>query len=385
MQKAVDNTMKRTLNESNDSQTERQASSKKRKPSNKIADDESTITTGNVVNVDAPKTTTAPSTVTVAKTLKVTSNNRALLLQAIVKSKESSNTVSKAVSSSPTIPPPVQSRKSKLATTTTTSKISPKQQTVKLQGELMGGLTELQAKMKKALSGGRFRMINEKLYTTTSDVAVKLFKKEPETFEIYHAGFRAQVESWPSNPVNHFIDILSVYKPENHNDKKPIVIVDMGCGEAALAKSLMTLNTPAHQKFHVHSFDLASPNEYVVACDIRSVPLKNKVADVVVFSLSLMGTNFIDFLREAHRIMKDGGLLQIAEVISRFPNVNKFIAALVGLGFKLKKKDASNKMFILFDFVKQDKGVKIKGGSIDEEGIAVKGKPLLTPCLYRKR
>ena len=36
------------------------------------------------------------------------------------------------------------------------------------------------------------------------------------------------------------------------------------------------------------------------------VPLKPASVDVVVFCLSLMGTNLVDFLREAHRVLKLG-------------------------------------------------------------------------------
>ncbi|KAI8609809.1 ribosomal RNA-processing protein 8-like protein [Chytriomyces sp. MP71] len=268
------------------------------------------------------------------------------------------------------------------ATTMPRSK-SPSQSKVAAAVTSENKLTELQEKMKKSLSGGRFRMINEKLYTTTSNVAVELFKDEPETFHIYHEGFRAQVESWPSNPVDQYIKSLSTLRGTKTTRKgDPIVIADMGCGEAALAKSLISLNTDAVTRFRVHSFDLASPNDFVVACDIRHVPLEDDAVDVVVFSLSLMGTNFLDFLREAWRILKMGGQLKIAEVVSRFPDVSKFIAALVEIGFKLVSKNTSNKMFIFFEFTKvverSEKPKSMKHAS-DEGG------PLLTPCIYKKR
>ncbi len=36
------------------------------------------------------------------------------------------------------------------------------------------------------------------------------------------------------------------------------------------------------------------------------VPLENKSVDIVIFCLSLMGTNFMDYLVEAHRILVVG-------------------------------------------------------------------------------
>ena len=76
---------------------------------------------------------------------------------------------------------------------------------------------------------------------------------------------------------------------------KDAVVADFGCGEGRLA-----LSVP--QK--VHSFDLVSRADHVVACDVKRTPLPDKSVDVVVFCLSLMGTNLGDFVLEANRVLK---------------------------------------------------------------------------------
>ena len=92
--------------------------------------------------------------------------------------------------------------------------------------------------------------------------------------------------------------------------KKPDwVIGDFGCGEAKLAKLLPNI---------VHSYDHVAINEKVIACDIAHTPLKDETLDVAVFSLSLMGLNYSDYLKEAYRTLKDGGSLLIAETLSRW-------------------------------------------------------------------
>jgi ubiquinone/menaquinone biosynthesis C-methylase UbiE len=73
------------------------------------------------------------------------------------------------------------------------------------------------------------------------------------------------------------------------------VVGDFGCGEAKLARSV---------RHKVHSFDLVAPNDHVVACDIANVPLADGCLDAVIFSLSLMGTNYPAFLAEAWRVLK---------------------------------------------------------------------------------
>lgn len=147
-------------------------------------------------------------------------------------------------------------------------------------------------KNKSKLAGAKFRWINEKLYTISSQDALQLFKSNPDMFSNYHDGFETQVQHWPQNPVDIFIERLTL-------KDKGTVIADMGCGTAKIAKVLS-------KKLTVHSFDLSAESDLVTIADIANVPLDSKSVDIVVFSLSLMGVNYMDFLLEAHRILKDG-------------------------------------------------------------------------------
>ncbi|CAG8541914.1 550_t:CDS:2, partial [Dentiscutata heterogama] len=78
--------------------------------------------------------------------------------------------------------------------------------------------------MLESLSKGKFRWINEKLYTSSSSSALELFQNNPLMFDEYHQGFRSAVSSWPVNPVDIFIDYLKG-KP------KDWIVADLGCGE----------------------------------------------------------------------------------------------------------------------------------------------------------
>ncbi|KAI1305765.1 25S rRNA (adenine645-N1)-methyltransferase [Mortierella claussenii] len=253
-------------------------------------------------------------------------------------------------------------------------------------------LTKLQEQMKKTLAGGKFRFLNEQLYTTTGEEAFTLFQSKPELFDEYHEGFRSQVEAWPQNPVDIFISQLQKMP-------KDTVIADLGCGDAQISKELTK-----HK--NVLSFDLVAKNERVTACDIAHLPLEDSTVDVAVFCLSLMGTDFLRFLKEAYRVLKPNGQLKISEVISRFTDVDAFVDALKALGFELKNSDSSNKMFIMFDFIKPDlsligskKGSKKAGNNKnkkqkvqeDQQDVsevdvdAMDGASLLKPCIYKKR
>jgi ribosomal RNA-processing protein 8 len=203
-------------------------------------------------------------------------------------------------------------------------------------------LTPLQQKMHSKLTSARFRHLNQTLYTTPSTAALELFKTNPSLFTEYHLGFTQQVQtSWPINPVDIFAqNILNRAGIPSTSTKSKgksntatsttsdlprrktgsCTIADLGSGDAPLARTLT-----AHPKFkslhlRIHSYDLHAPNSHVTVADIANLPLRDGEADIAIFCLSLMGTNWIDFVEEAWRILRgDGkGELWVAEVKSRF-------------------------------------------------------------------
>jgi len=56
-----------------------------------------------------------------------------------------------------------------------------------------------------------------------------------------------------------------------------------------------------------------------------------------------MGSNFTDYIVEAHRCLKLDGHLHIAEATSRFLDITSFTADLTRLGFDVVKVEARSK------------------------------------------
>lgn len=209
------------------------------------------------------------------------------------------------------------------------------------------------------LKGSHFRFLNEKLYTSTGEEALHFFQDDPDSFQQYHNGFKQQVSKWPQNPLDTIIQDIQKMP-------KGLVIADLGCGEAKIAQMF--------PKRKVHSFDLQPLNKFVTPCDISKVPLENNSVDVAIFCLSLMGTNIKDYLLEAKRILKLGGILKIAEIQSRMKDPTDFVKKLRNMGYKLVKQDFSNKMFSSFEFKLGKRKHKKMSQDIS-----------LDPCLYKKR
>ncbi|XP_057604563.1 ribosomal RNA-processing protein 8 isoform X2 [Hippopotamus amphibius kiboko] len=180
----------------------------------------------------------------------------------------------------------------------------------------------LRARMAQRLDGARFRYLNEQLYSGPSSAAQRLFQEDPEAFLLYHRGFQNQVKKWPLQPVDRIARDL-------RQQPASLVVADFGCGDCRLASSIRN---------PVYCFDLASLDPRVTVCDMAQVPLEDESVDVAVFCLSLMGTNIRDFLEEANRVLKPGGLLKVAEVSSRFEDVRTFLGSVTKLGFKVISK-----------------------------------------------
>lgn len=210
------------------------------------------------------------------------------------------------------------------------------------------------------LKGSRFRFLNELMYKQKGKESMSLFKDDPTAYDAYHEGYRHQISNWPMNPLDRIINGIKRL-PKNH------VIADMGCGDARLSTSVL------HK---VISLDLVSKVDGVIECDMANTPLESNSVHVVVYCLSLMGTNLKDFFLEANRILKIGGLIKIAEVSSRFSSIDDFVNFVCLCGFEMVSKDLSHNLFYFINFKKSQEVNNFMRNIQDYS---------LKPCLYKKR
>jgi hypothetical protein len=165
---------------------------------------------------------------------------------------------------------------------------------------------------------GDFSVMNHTWNQSRSQATHQRLQTNPEEWAQYHTLYREARKDWTVVPYEEMIRWCQ--------KRSGYVIGDFGCGEAKLAEAVSNRHT-------VYSFDHVAVSDEVVACDMAHVPLDDETLDVALFSLSLMGANFTDYIREAHRTLKLDGQLHIIEATARFSDRNGFAKALEGLGF----------------------------------------------------
>jgi len=233
---------------------------------------------------------------------------------------------------------------------------------------------------KEELASSCFRWINQRLYTCSSHEALELFRNDPLLFQVYHSGYRKQMESWPEKPLEM---CKSWLKKFCEDDNRRYVVADLGCGNRAQLED--AVNQP-NIKFY--SFDLVKTEDpRVIPCNVTNVPLNSNSVDVVICCLSLMGTDYAKIVLEAHRILKPCGVLVIAEVTSRLQGIlDIFCQRIAQVGFQENLRNTSNSYFVFLVFHKSStKKQQRKGCPDTTTNRTTSLLPQLKPCLYKKR
>ena len=146
---------------------------------------------------------------------------------------------------------------------------------------------------------GDITLQHQKINTEYSHTTNERMRKDPQEWLQYHRQLNEIRKLWSVDPLDVIISRLKIMSPR-------LRIGDFGCGTAKIMEEL--------GQERVKSFDHIAINDKVIACDIKSVSkyVDDNSLDVVIFSLSLMGKNWQDYIIEAKRCLSIRGSLFIA-------------------------------------------------------------------------
>ena len=183
---------------------------------------------------------------------------------------------------------------------------------------------------------GEFSEMNKKWNTSNSKTTHKNLKKDKAEWLKYHELYSKARNNWDEIPYKVIANKIK-NRPE-------WLVGDFGCGENLLSKEITN---------KVFSFDHIAIDETVTSCDLCKVPLNDEILDVVVFSLSLMGTNYKEYFKEAYRTLKTYGSLLISEPSTRWEDKEDNLKEMLEeAGFKIIGDIKHSDRFIYVDAIK---------------------------------
>ncbi len=174
-----------------------------------------------------------------------------------------------------------------------------------------------------------YQEIGKKMSTQHSHTTAEMFSSNPELWHEYHderdfsfLGYKEQDQI----PIKKIVAYLET------KQRHKIRIYDLGCGRNQIAAHFQ-----ANTNFQVTGFDHVSCNGSI-ACDISSLKVPDNSANICVFSQSLMGSNWSDYLCEAKRVLTYNGEIIVAESADRYQVIKN---AILELEFTIIKDEYS--------------------------------------------
>ena len=163
--------------------------------------------------------------------------------------------------------------------------------------------------------------IHQKASTSSSSHMNEYFRSNPDKWREYHSIREENKKEWVEDPINVIAEKL--------NKNRHQVIADLGCG-------MNQLKTLVNSYSQWYSFDHYSDDETVIKADISDLReyLQDNSVDAAVFCMSLWGTNYMDYIKESYRYLKNGGIVYIAEPKDKI-NQSELIGGATQIGFKI--------------------------------------------------
>ena len=184
----------------------------------------------------------------------------------------------------------------------------------------------------------KYQEISRKMSSQNSTNTNKMFQDNNELWHLYHNYRDYNFEGYDNQdeiPVNRIISYL-----ESKSTRK-LKILDLGCGRNHIYEHFKQ-----NKNVSITGYDHISYNDSVV-CDISNLPEEDESINICVYSQSLMGSNWKEYLNEGKRVLNYNGEMIISESIDRYDVIKAYIQEL-GLFIKNDDYDETKRWFYIY-------------------------------------
>jgi hypothetical protein len=173
---------------------------------------------------------------------------------------------------------------------------------------------------KRSLS--KYQELTKKMSTQKSQTTQKMFSNDPDLWEEYHAARDLSFKGYDKQeeiPVNKIISYLET------KIKYKLRILDLGCGRNLIKQYFWSRS---NTNFNITGYDYVENNGSKIADISNLVNEDDEQIDICVYSQSLMGSNWKDYLIEGKRVLRYNGEMIISESVERFDIIREYLAEL---------------------------------------------------------
>jgi hypothetical protein len=183
-----------------------------------------------------------------------------------------------------------------------------------------------------------YQELTKKMSTQKSDTTKIMFEKSQDLWHKYHDNRDFSFQGYDKQdeiPVNKIISYLETKK--NHRLK----ILDLGCG-----RNLIYEHFKDNKKIKITGYDYVSFNNSKES-DISDLPEEDESVKICVYSQSLMGSNWKDYLDECKRVLEYNGEMVISESVERYQIIKDYLISINMHIIKEEHKN-TNRWFYLY-------------------------------------
>jgi superfamily II DNA or RNA helicase len=188
---------------------------------------------------------------------------------------------------------------------------------------------------KRVITDSDYKITGRAWATQKSSTTHEKLQSNPAEWHAYHAARDISFQGYTDQsqiPRNRVIAYL------NTKRKHPVRILDLGCGRNNIAQHFA--QSDKDHKFTIQGYDhVVEEGSGARVGNIADLSAQEKEcsAKMCIYSQSLMGTDWRDYLAEGYRILDYGGEIIISEHIKVLDDVRE---ELIRLGFKIESVNA---------------------------------------------
>ena len=205
-------------------------------------------------------------------------------------------------------------------------KIHPKSTTLKPKSDPIPNPTQIipndLINKKSTLTKSKYQELTKKMSTQKSQNTQKMFKDDPNLWEEYHA---ARDQSFKGYDKQEEIPINKIISKLETKIKYKLKILDLGCGRNLIKQYY---KSKSNTNFNIIGYDYVENNGSKIADISNLVAEDDDQVDICIYSQSLMGSNWKDYLVEGKRVLRYNGEMIISESVERFDIIREYLADL---------------------------------------------------------